>query len=406
MFRFEECYNDVKIDFLVRSSSTRSLEIYDEPYKERRIRTTSFEQSEHKNSSTSGVVSSRSSGHGGTRYASNGTTSLKTPIKYSDVLQLDVPKATAFTYGSRASVATYLDPSENKNVPRIEVTRDDSNLRDFRASDRDKEQLLRRRSVDNLQESNSNLTYIQAKDLEMEDEDELVQQQADLNYRQRAVSLNENVIGHQNMFMQRPNTLPGIPSRSVSGNRDHLHTPTYPAPVPTSHISPMYLDAIHDSQSHDPSMYPHLPLHMNTSPHGSQLLMIAPGTYVPSMGQHGFPPSAYQQMYIPTASHSNVGYNVPSMTFVNSPDVARPRGSSFTSGVPQQIHFVDPHQFQGYPQSVHGISLQNDGQSEFVSNTLPLAKHKSKEQREQYHSMTSMPDVISHENDDGNEIMI
>lgn len=387
--------------FAVKSPSLKNLEIYDEPYRDRRVRTTSFEQSEHKSSSTSGVVSVRSSaGRGGTSNVSNGTTqSIKSSIKYSDVLQLEVPKADTLKYGSRASVATYLDPANNE-VPKIEITRDDSDIRNFRAHGM--EQIQRHHSADNIGESNSDLTYIQAKDLEMEDDDELVRQEAELNYRQRAISLNEGMHGQPNMFLNRPNTLPGIPSRSDMGSRDQMHTPSFSAPAPRRHLSPMYLDAVHDSQTSDPPSYPTIPVHMR--PNGSHLLMVSPGNYIPSFGYQGIPASAYHPMFIPTAPHSIHGSP---MAFVNSQDTRRPRGSSFTAGIPEHsIHFIDPSQVHINPHSVHGVSVHNDVQTEFVSNTLPSYKTRSKDQREQYHSMTSMPDVISHENDDGAEIMI
>lgn len=391
-------------DKTTKSPSLKSLEIYDEPYRERKVRTTSFEQSEHKSSSTSGVVSIRSSaGRGGAKNFSNGTTqSIKSPVKYSDVLQLEVPGTDILKYGSRASVNTYLDPANNE-VPRIEITRDDSDLRDFRA--RGMEQIQRHHSADNIGESNSNLNYIQAKDLEMDDDDELVrQQEAELNYRQRAISLNEGIHGQPDMFPNRPNTLPGIPSRSDMGSRDQMHTPSFSAPAPARHILPMYLDAVHDSQINDPSSYPTIPVHMNGHPNGSQLLMVSPGNYIPSFGYQGVPSSGYHPVYIPTAPHSIHG---PTMAFVNPQDARRPRGSSFTSGIPEHsIHFIDPSQVHFNPHSVHSVNVQNGGQTEFVSNTLPSYKTRSKDQREQYHSMTSMPDVISHENDDGAEIMI
>lgn len=379
------------------------MEIYDEPYKDRRVRTTSFEQSEHKSSSTSGVVSIRSTaGRGGTRNLSNGTTkSIKSPIEYSEFLQLEVPRADTLKYGSRASVATYLDPANNE-VPRIQITRDDSDLRNFRAPGM--EQIQRHHSANNVGESDSNLNYIQAKDLEMEDDDELARQQAELNYRQRATSLNEGMHGQPTLILNRPNTLPGIPSRSDMGSRDQMHTPSFSAPAPNRHISPMYLDAVHDSQTSEPSSYPTIPVHMNGHPNGSHLLMVSPGNYIPSFGYQGIPTSGYHPVYIPTASHSIHGQPI---AFVNSQDARRPRGSSFTAGIHEHpIHFIDPSQVHINPHSVHGVSVHNDGQTEFVSNTLPSYKTRSKDQREQYHSMTSMPDVISHEHEDGVEIMI
>ncbi|XP_062589371.1 uncharacterized protein LOC134251025 [Saccostrea cucullata] len=389
-------------EMIMKSPSLGSLNIYEEPYRERRKRTTSFEHGEHVNSSTSGVVSMRS-GHSGSRNVSNSTTqSVKTPIKYSDVLQLEVPSNDILKHGSRASVATYLDPADN-NIPQIQITQDDSMLRNPKHNVNEQQ---RSRSSDNLEDTDSKLNYIQAKDLEIEDEDELAQQELDLNYRQRAISLNDSVVSGQfNDPFQRPTTLPGISPLTVPGSRDQMAIPSYQAPVPSSHISPMYLDAIHDTQA----MYPGIPIQFQGNPNNAQLLMVSPGTYVPAMGYPGNPSSGYQHIYIPTAPHSTAGYQIPT-SFANQ-DVRRPRGSSLSAGVQPsslspQIAFLNTNQRSDMPQSVHGVVLRNNKEGEFVSSTLPAYKNKSKDQREHYHSMTSMPDVISHEHDDGTEIMI
>ncbi|XP_061187830.1 uncharacterized protein LOC133195878 [Saccostrea echinata] len=395
-------------EMIMKSPSVGSLNIYEEPYRERRKRTTSFEQNEHVNSSTSGVISMRS-GRAGSLNVSNGTTqSVKTPIKYSELLQLEVPSTDTTKCGSRASVATYLDPANN-DIPKIQITQDDSMLRNPKYNVNEQQQ--RSLSSNNLKDSDSQLNYIQAKDLEIEDEEELAQQELDLNYRQRAISLNDSMInGQNNVPSQRPATLPGIMPRSVPGNSDQMRTPSYPAPVLSSHISPMYLDAIHDTQINEQSMYPGIPIQFQGNPSNTQLLMVSPGTYVPAMGYPGNPASGYQHMYIPTAPHSNIGYQIPATTFANQ-DLRRPRASSLSAGVQHsslspQIAFLNINQRSDMPQSVHSVALRNNREGEFVSSTLPAYKNKSKDQREHYHSMTSMPDVISHEHDDGTEIMI
>jgi hypothetical protein len=385
--------------FAVPSPEENNLEIYDEPYKEKRKRTTSFEQNEHVNSSTSGMASMKS-GRSSSRNFSNGTThSVKAPIKYSDLLQLEVPTMDALKYGSRASVATYLDPA-NSDIPTIQITRDDSNLRSSGKTAPDHFQ--RTQSDYDLQESDTKLNYIQAKDLDIEDEDEL----ADQDYQHRAVSLNENMMrGHPTISSQRPNTLPGIPSQSELVDPGLRDTPSYSAPVPPAHLSPMYLDAIHDSQFVDTSNYPRIPVQIQGNPNNTQLLMVSPGAYIPSLNYQGIPSANLQQIYIPAMHPSNIGYQIPP----NITDVQRPRGSSFTAGVPQPSFVPQSYipQRIGTPQNVNSVALQNPGQNEFMSSTLPVYRNKSKDQqREHYHSMTSMPDVISHENDDGAEIMI
>lgn len=369
------------------------------------MRTTSFEQNEHVNSSTSGVASMRS-GHSNSRNFSNGTqNSIKTPIKYSDVLQLEVPTINTLKYGSRASVATYLDPA-NSDIPKIQITRDDSNFQNYGKAVSD--QIERTRSADDLQDSDPKLNYIQAKDLDIEDEEELVEQGSDLSYQHRAVSLNDNMMrGYPAISSQRPNTLPGIPSRSELVDPGLMDTPSYSAPVPPTHLSPMYIDAVHDSQVVDPSNYPSIPVQIQGNPNNTQLLMVSPGAYVPSMSYQGIPSSRFQQVYIPTIHPSNIGYQIPA----NVTDIQRPRVSSLSAGVPHsaivpQTYFPQEFQRVGTPQNVNSLVLQNTEQNEFVSSTLPVYRNKSKDQREHYHSMTSMPDVISHENDDGAEIMI